>query len=120
MIASRSTPFAIGAAALGALLSGCGGGAAPSNIPAQSLSQTSALASHVSLSATLVQRDSALVNPSASLVTGGMTATVRGARVFATSAGAEAAYIFAYATGNLLGSFGAGLSLALMRRSEMR
>jgi hypothetical protein len=39
-----------------------------------------------------------------------MAAAVRGARVFATDAGDESAYIFAYATGKLLGSFGAGLS----------
>lgn len=110
MIALRSLPLLIGAGAIGALLSGCGGGASPSSVPAQGFSQTSALASHVSLSATLVRRDSALGNPSAPLVTGGMVPAAGGARVFATSAGAESAYIFAYATGKLLGSFSAGLS----------
>jgi hypothetical protein len=110
MIALRSLPFLIGATAVGALLSACGGGASSSTVPAQGFSQTSALASHASLSATLVRRDGEIVSPSGPLVTPAKIGDGGGARVFATSAGAEAAYIFAYATGKLLGSFGAGLS----------
>ena len=110
MIANHSTPVIIGAVALGALLSGCGGGGATSNIPAQGLSQTNALASRVSLSATLVRHDRSLGSSSAPRLAAEQAAGAVGARVFATAAGANAGYIFAYATGKLLGSFGTGLS----------
>jgi hypothetical protein len=110
MTALRSISSLVGATALGALLGGCGGGAAPSNLPTQSLSQTSAVESHVSLSETLLRRDGASAGLSAPAITGGPVASAAGARVFSTSAEVNDVYSFAYATGKLLGSFGTGLS----------
>jgi hypothetical protein len=108
MFGLRSVQFFIGAAAAGALLSGCAGGASPTTVPAQGIAQSSALTSRASLSETSVRRDPPSASVWAPHVDGNMLAG--GARVFATSASSNTIFIYSYATGKLLGSFSTGIN----------